>query len=93
MRGTGKKEFLNNTIFTSKRPKRQNYQKQITITSICLMKAEKGEKRHQNAQLFEKTNKRNIAGRLSENSRNSFVYLQSQKKTVKKTDRRNSSFH
>ena len=34
----------------------------------------------------------NIAGRLPENSRNRFVDRQS-KKTVKKTDQKNSSFH
>ena len=34
----------------------------------------------------------NTAGRLPKNSRNSFVDLQS-KKTVKKTDQKNSSFH
>ena len=34
----------------------------------------------------------NIAGRLPENSRNSFIDLQSQK-TVKKTDQKYSSFH
>ena len=34
----------------------------------------------------------NIGGRLPENSRNSFVDQQS-KKTVKKTDQKNSSFH
>ena len=34
----------------------------------------------------------NIAGRLKENSRNSFVDLQSQK-TVKKTDQKNSDFN
>ena len=36
---------------------------------------------------------KNIAGRLRENSGNSFVDLQSQKKTVKKTDQKNLSFH
>ena len=36
--------------------------------------------------------KLNIAGRLPENSRNRFVDRQS-KKTVKKTDLKNSSFH
>ena len=35
---------------------------------------------------------KNIAGRLPENSRNRFVDRQS-KKTVKKTDQKNSSFH
>ena len=35
----------------------------------------------------------NTAGRLSENSCNSFLDLQSQRKTVKKTDQKNSSFH
>ena len=34
----------------------------------------------------------NIAGRLPENSRNSFVDLQSQKKTVKKTDQKKLVF-
>ena len=37
-------------------------------------------------------NFQNIAGRLPENSRNRFVDRQS-KKTVKKTDQKNSSFH
>ena len=37
-------------------------------------------------------NLKNIAGRLPENSRNSFVDLQSQIKTVK-TDQKNLSFH
>ena len=39
-----------------------------------------------------KSGKKNIAGRLSENSRNRFVDGPS-KKTVKKTDQKYSSFH
>ena len=45
----------------------------------------------QNNFLSCKKNK-NIAGRLPEKSRNRFVDRQS-KKTVKKTDQKNSSFH
>ena len=45
-----------------------------------------------NKTLTKTTSKKNIAGRLPENSRNRFVDRQS-KKTVKKAEQKNSSFH
>ena len=60
----------------------------LHVYPILRMKSQKGETKNRSS----KNRIKNIAGRLPENSRNSFVDLQS-KKTVKKTEQKNSSFH
>ena len=61
-----------------------------TLPVYPVLKAQGHEKRCEN--ILQKQ-KKNIAGRFPENSRNRFVDRQSKKKTEKKTDQKNSSFH